>query len=105
MNPPRILDEAADELARAAAYLEGERPGCAQAFLGAYEETLNQLVQFPESGPAVAGLSNRCQLRSFLIHRFRYSVIVGIFDGTPTIVAVAHASRKPGYWLERIEPA
>jgi hypothetical protein len=44
MSRPRILDEAAEELAAAAAFLEQERPGHARVFLDAYERKLRQLV-------------------------------------------------------------
>jgi len=49
MSRPRILDEAAEELEVAAAYLEAERPGYARVFLEAYEDKLRQLARFPES--------------------------------------------------------
>ena len=40
MSRPRILDEAAEELEAAAAYLEAERPGYARVFPEAYEENV-----------------------------------------------------------------
>ena len=103
MSRPRILDEAAEELEAAAAYLEAERPGHARVFLEAYEEKLRQLVRFPESGPLVRNAPPRCELRSFFIRRFRYAVIAGVVGGVPTIVAVAHTSRAPGYWRDRLK--
>lgn len=103
MSRPRILDEAADELEAAAAYLEAERRGYARVFLEAYEEKLRQLVRFPESGPLIKNAPPGCELRSFLMRRFRYSVVAGVIDGVPTIVAVAHTSREPGYWRERVK--
>jgi len=103
MSPPRILDDAAEELEAAAAYLEAERPGYARVFLEAYEEKLHQLVRFPESGPSIKNAPAGIQLRSFLIRRFRYAVIVGVVEGVLTIVAVAHPSREPGYWRERLK--
>ena len=103
MSWPRILDEAAEELEAAAAYLEAERPGYARVFLQAYEEKLRQLVRFPESGPLIKNTPTGCKLRSFLIRRFRYTVIAGVVDRVATIVAVAHTSRDPGYWRERLK--
>lgn len=103
MARPRILDEAAEELEAAAAHLEQERPGHARLFLDAYEEKLRQLVRFPESGPPVKNTPTGCELRSFLLRKFRYSVVAGVVEGVPTIVAVAHASREPGYWRARVK--
>jgi len=102
MSRPRILDEAAEELDAAAAYLEQERPGYARIFLEAYEEKVRQLVRFPESGPLIKNAPVGCELRSFLLRKFSYSVIVGAIHGVPTIVAVAHTSREPGYWRDRV---
>lgn len=39
----------------------------------------------------------------FSMRTFRYSLIVGVLRGAPTIVAVAHESREPGYWRERVK--
>ncbi len=103
MPRPRILDEAAVELEAAAAYLEEERPGFARVFLASYEEKLRQLVRFPESGPLIKNAPVGSRLRSFLLRRFQYSIIVGWMDGVPTIVAVAHSRRAPGYWRDRVK--
>ncbi len=40
MSRPRILDEAAEELDAAAAYLEAERPGYSRVFLEAYDAAI-----------------------------------------------------------------
>lgn len=34
---------------------------------------------------------------------FLFAIIVGEFDGELTIVAVAHPSREPGYWRDRLK--
>lgn len=103
MSRPRILAEAAEELEAAAAYLEAEQPGYARVFLEAYEEKLRQLVRFPESGPPIKNAPPGCELRSFSMRMFRYSVVAGVVDGVPTVVAIAHTSREPGYWRDRLK--
>jgi plasmid stabilization system protein ParE len=103
MRRPRILDEAAEELDAAAAYLEGERPGYARIFLDAYEAKIRQVTRFPDSGPLIKNAPASCKLRSFLIRKFHYTVVVATIEDIPTIVAVAHASRKPGYWRGRLK--
>jgi hypothetical protein len=42
-------------------------------------------------------------IRAFPLSRFRYSILVGLIDGVPTIIAFVHQSREPGYWLDRLE--
>lgn len=103
MPGPRILQEAAEELDAAAAYLGRERPGYAVLFLKAYEEKLRQLARFPTSGPAIKNAPGGYQLRAFLVGKFPYSIIAGPIEGVMTIVAVAHTSREPGYWRGRVE--
>jgi len=102
MHRPRILQEAAEELDAAAAYLERERPGYALVFLEAYEEKLGQLARFPETGPLIANAPGGYPLRAFLIGKFPYSIIAGSIDDVVTIVAIAHTSREPNYWHSRV---
>jgi plasmid stabilization system protein ParE len=97
----RVLDEAAAEAAAAAEHLESERPAYGRLFLEEYARILQQLVQFPRSG-APMGVFDDVPLRSFVVSRFRYSVLVGELDDESIIVAVAHASREPGYWRGRL---
>lgn len=41
-------------------------------------------------------------LRAFWMRRYGYKIIVGRIGGVPTIIAVMHHSREPGYWLDRL---
>lgn len=102
MSYPKILDEAARELEAAAAYLEAERPGTGRMFMRAYENKLRLVLRFPQSGRLVANTPPGHVIRSFLIPRFRYLIVVGFVEGAPTILAVAHTSRKPDYWRSRL---
>ncbi|MGB3052330.1 MAG: type II toxin-antitoxin system RelE/ParE family toxin [Polyangiales bacterium] len=103
MHWPRILQEAAEELDAAAAYLGRERPGYALVSLEAYEEKLRQLARFPESSPLIENAPAGYPLRAFLVGKFPYSIIAGPIDGVVTIVAIAHTSREPSYWRSRVK--
>lgn len=98
----RILDEAAADVDAAAAYLEEQRAGYGRMFIEAYENKLAQIRRFPESGPPLLNVPSGYDLRSFWIRKFGYSIIVGLFGGVPTVIAVMHHSRKPGTWLDRL---
>ena len=98
----RILDEAAREVEAAAEYIEDQRTGYGRLFIRAYEEKLAQIIRFPGSGPPLRDAVPGYELRSFWIRKFGYLIIVGVFDGVPTIVAVMHHSREPGYWRDRL---
>ncbi|MFW5926367.1 MAG: hypothetical protein ACOCV4_09400 [Myxococcota bacterium] len=41
-------------------------------------------------------------VRRFGLARFPYAIIVALVHGVRTVVAVAHANRRPGYWRERL---
>ncbi|MCX4243923.1 hypothetical protein [Paraliomyxa miuraensis] len=98
----RILQEAADELDDAVAYVERERVGYGQILLDEYADKLRQITRFPESAPLLVNAPRGLMLRAFALRRFRYSLIVGILDGTPTLIAFAHHHRAPGYWRDRL---
>ena len=102
MTKLRILKEAADELDGAVAYVEHERRGYGRVLLEEYADKLRQLSRFPGSGPLVDGAPPGYSLRSFSLRRFRYSLIVGVLDGIPTLIAFAHHSRAPSYWYDRL---
>lgn len=40
--------------------------------------------------------------RRFSAKRFPYSIIYQVFNDDILIVAIAHQSRKPGYWKDRL---
>jgi len=40
--------------------------------------------------------------RSYLVHRFPFRVVYFELPDTIWVVAVAHASRRPGYWRTRV---
>lgn len=99
----RILDEARREVDAAATYVEERRTGYGRLFVEAYQQKLLQILRFPQSGPAIRDSPEGYDLRAFWMRKFGYSIIVGTIDGSPTIVAVMHHSREPGYWLDRLE--
>jgi toxin ParE1/3/4 len=40
--------------------------------------------------------------RRRLLHKFPYSLFFAVDGGEVVILAVAHHSRRPGYWVERM---
>lgn len=39
--------------------------------------------------------------RRYLLKRFPFAIVFRVTDQTITVLAVAHARRRPGYWLNR----
>jgi plasmid stabilization system protein ParE len=70
----------------------------ALAFLAEFERVCGLLVQNQQRGP-----HGEQGLRSYHVDRFPYTVVYeeDVLRG-PQIFAIAHQSRAPGYWGDRI---
>ena len=69
----------------------------AEAFLAEYERVRDLLIENQQRGPYGDG-----GLRVYHFDRFPYTVIYGEDIRGPQIFAVAHQSREPGYWDDRV---
>jgi toxin ParE2 len=88
---------ARDEMIDAALYYDSRTPGLGDRFLTAVEDALESLKSFPESGaPSNAGTRTR------LVRKFPFGVVYQIHADEIYIVAVAHLSRRPDYWVDRL---
>ena len=97
-------EEAAHELEAAATWYESEREGYGEVFLDEVEAKVGRAARFPGSGPRIVlpGLPLEHDVRRFPLERFQYQVITAIVAGRRAVVAIAHTSRRPGYWLNRL---
>ena len=105
MRTVRILEEAAEEAAGAAAWYEMERPGLGIDFINALEAAFDLIEEeilplLPMTGEAGIKGAKRIILR-----RFPYDIVAIDRSHEIIIIAVAHHSRKPGYWRDRIKGA
>ena len=89
--------EAQEDLREAAEfYREKAGTALAQSFLQEFEHSVRVLLGHP-------GLSViwRFGKRRFVMTRFRYALIYTVVGDQIRILAVAHHSRRPGYWRGR----
>lgn len=85
------------EMREAADFYDLERSGLGTEFLDAVEQTMLQVLKYPESSPIALGA-----VRKRTVARFPYSVVYSArADGT-CVSAFAHNSRRPFYWRDRI---
>ena len=89
--------EAEGDLREAAEFYR-ERAGnsLSQSFLTEFEKAVNTLLRYPELGAPWRGNTRR-----YIMSRFPYSLIYTVFGEEIRIFAVAHHSRRPGYWRRR----
>ncbi len=96
MKPAIFHPDAALEARQAASRYEERREGLGEEFRDELKATLarvqdNPLLYAVESGA----------LRMAPLHRFPYSLVYEDLPDHVWIAAVAHASRRPGYWSRR----
>ncbi len=77
-------------------YLQEAGSRIATGFLDDFEHTLTFLKHHPEIGEA--GSSNT---RRLIFQRYPYTVVYRLKGETLEIVAVAHHSQRPAYWVTR----
>ena len=97
-----ILRGAELDIAAAADWYEREQLGASAAFYDALARVLESIESMPESFALEETVSPR-QLRRGLLRRYPYKVVFEIISQDTTVVhAVAHTSRHPESWVDRL---
>lgn len=104
MRTVRILGQAAEEAVETTAWYDRQRPGLGADFFEAFEAAIDlveaQIIPLsPYPGKAGAAGAGRVILK-----RFPYDIVIVERRGECVVIAVAHQSRRPGYWRERLSP-
>jgi plasmid stabilization system protein ParE len=94
----RYLPAAEDELLFETTYLDERASGLGRRFLCEIQKAENRIAIFSHSSEELLPGIRKCLLR-----RFRYALIYVVKADHILIIAVAHSSRRPGYWLPRID--
>jgi plasmid stabilization system protein ParE len=97
VTPVRYHEAAEDELLNEIGYLELQAKGLGRRFLAEVHRTEILLAQFQQSAVEI-----RPGIRKRILRKFRYSLIYSIEKDGLLILAVAHHSRRPSYWLSRV---
>lgn len=98
----RALEQARDELADAAIYVEEQRQGFGFKLFDEYDDLVRFAVGNPAAGTPV-DLPVRLELRRFQMKRFRYAIFTARTDDELIVFAVSHHKRAPGYWARRLD--
>lgn len=93
-----ILPEAEAEARVAFEWYLERNPVAAQRFEDAMDQAVELIVERPFAWPLEDA---DVDARRFLLRRFPYSVVYRVVGETVTVVAIAHQSRRPGYWRGR----
>jgi len=93
----RFHDAADAELTEAVAYYDGKAPGLGDRFLSEIKAATWYIEQYPEIAPVID-----LGVRAKVLSSFPYSLMYAVEPQHLFIVAVAHDSKRPGYWADRI---
>jgi toxin ParE1/3/4 len=98
MKPVILRREARVELDEAIDYYQLQRDGLGLDFLAEAERVFERIRQNPHTGAPYKATG----LRRSLLQRFPYAVFYEEAEEVSWIVAVAHTSRRPDYWRDRL---
>jgi toxin ParE1/3/4 len=96
VKPVAFHPAAQGEVEEAAAHYEAQRDGLGQVFRSEFEAALGRIVQNPQMYGVELGEFRACSLR-----RFPYTIFYIDLEDRLWLGAVAHQSRRPGYWARR----
>ena len=97
MKPVVYHRLAASELIKSGVFYERRREFLGEAFIAAVEETLIKIRHQPDFGR----LEKRGS-RSWKVKRFPFRAVYLEQSDRIWVVALAHLSRKPDYWIRRL---
>lgn len=78
------------------AWYQARSPGASARFEAEVQRLMGVIAAYPMMFPNLNNVNRFAKL-----HHFPYSLIYAIEPDHIMIIAVSHASRKPGYWLDR----
>jgi plasmid stabilization system protein ParE len=102
MNPI-LVPEAKAEANEAVRWYEDRREGLGDRFLTALYAAFDDLAADPRRMSLLETdeLSGR-EIRRARVAKFPYIVIFEVAESEIRVVAVAHTSRRPDYWIDRL---
>ena len=90
------------EIQEAAQWYHERGAALAEDFLSEVIDALGEVERHPHRFPRARQRTSRT-IRHKALKRFPYEVIYQVTPQEAYIVAVAHAARKPGYWIDRLK--
>ncbi len=97
-----VSKEAAQELEESAAWYEKEDPGLGARLVDAFAHAVRLLEEPNPPLTPVGGKAGSRGAKRLLLYRFPFSLVTLSRGSTTVVIAFAHHSRKPGYWIDRV---
>ena len=93
--------DARAELRLAAIWYDERRPGLGDELIAAVSSTLERIAQAPSSFPKWPDVRAALPIHRAVVKRFPYVIAFEMHAKHVLVLAVAHAKRRPLYWLSR----
>jgi toxin ParE1/3/4 len=97
----RLHIDAEIEVQDACRWYDRRRPGLGTALYDALLATFHDIETAPLAYPTCPDARSGRDVRQTMTRGFPYLVIYEVRAAEILILAVSHASRRPGYWLHR----
>jgi plasmid stabilization system protein ParE len=97
-----VLDQAKLEINEHVAWYRDRDPDAAERLSYLFEEAVLEIVKKPTRFSLMEMRRNPGNIRRVILKNFPIYIPYQILDDEVYILAVAHASRRPGYWRKRI---
>lgn len=98
---PRFHEEAASDFAEATAFYEARKVGLGDRFIRAVTTALSLIDEMPQAGAPSVVQGSRLVVRRLPVPSFPY-LLVYLTEPALLVVAVAHQSQRPDYWVKRV---
>jgi toxin ParE1/3/4 len=91
-------DHARQELLGSAAFYESKVPGLGDRFIDEIDRCISLLLNAPEIGSPMTD-----KLRRYVVDdSFPFAIVYAVLGDVLFVVSVAHHSRRPNYWKNRL---
>lgn len=94
----RFHPEAAEEAQASVDWYRRPSSEAAAGFIAELDRAVERVAELLETWPLYFD-----DTRRFVFRVYPFSLVYRIVDDVVEVVAVAHAKRKPGYWVSRVE--
>ncbi|MDR0627223.1 MAG: type II toxin-antitoxin system RelE/ParE family toxin [Bifidobacteriaceae bacterium] len=105
--PQREHPEAVAEFDAAVRWYESQQPGVGLVLVDRAGQARQEIADWPSGArqfePELERQSTDAVIRSKAVRGYPYRIIYTMDDGVIVILAYAHAKRRPGYWMSRLD--
>ena len=98
----RFHPDALAELEADAVWYESRERGLGSEFWDAVERVAIGAAEDPDRWPLFPDVRPSLKVRRRVLRRFPYVLAFKVYGPDLVVIAVAHARRRPGYWVHRV---